>query len=441
MYHIQSSSKVITKTYLYRRFISSTNQYWLLLLLALFLASGLSSSLKAQENSLERLSTAERSDGKGYVVRFHMNQPVDSFEVYQPSVDLIQMTLYGQKLDTTNIDLPEASSVFDEISFYDVPSGIGVDIYITEDKFFTGNAYHDGESDDLLLGLTETDKTELQYVTKDIEPIIWSSFTVTEESLLVGDSELDSVDISGSTYQQTKDKMKFDVVVLDPGHGGHDPGSMGYRNVKEKNIVLDIAKKVGAYIKEYMPGVKVVYTRTDDEFVALEERGSIANRHEGDLFVSIHCNSHTTRQPNGVELYFLGLERSQSALEVMKRENQVVRANNDTEQKELSQEELLVYELANSGYIATSEQIAGMMEYQLDQRAQRHSRGVKQARFVVLYHASMPAVLVETGFISNPSEARYLTSDRGQAYTASAIFRAIRNYKDEYENTHQSKSK
>jgi N-acetylmuramoyl-L-alanine amidase len=115
----------------------------------------------------------------------------------------------------------------------------------------------------------------------------------------------------------------------------------------------------------------------------------------------------------------------------------VVRLNDDDEQKQLSPQELLVYELANSGYIATSEHIAGMIEYQLDERAQRHSRGVKQARFVVLYHASMPAVLVETGFISNPGEARYLTTDYGQSIIASAIFRAVRNYKVEYEKSQQ----
>ncbi|MDZ7682213.1 MAG: N-acetylmuramoyl-L-alanine amidase [Fodinibius sp.] len=399
------------------------------------------STTSAQQNSLDKVTIAERSDGKGHVFRFHMNQPVDSFEVYQPSVDLIQMTLYGQKLDTTDIALPNGSKIFDEISFYDVPAGIGVDIYITENKFYDGRAYHDGASDDLLLGLTETQKTELQYLTKDMDPIIWSSFTVSEESLLVGNSGFEGQPASNTSYEKTKDKMEFDVVVLDPGHGGHDPGSVGYRGVQEKKIVLDIAQKVGDYIEKYMPGVKVVYTRNDDEFIALEERGSIANRHEGDLFVSIHCNSHDTRQPHGTELFFLGLERSKTALEVMKRENRVVRPNNDTQQKELSQEELLVYELANSGYIATSERIAGMMEYQLDKRAQRHSRGVKQGRFVVLYHASMPAVLVETGFISNPSEARYLTSDRGKSYIASAIFRAIRNYKEDYTNTQKSKSK
>ncbi|WP_217988402.1 N-acetylmuramoyl-L-alanine amidase family protein [Aliifodinibius salipaludis] len=393
------------------------------------MSCGISQPLQAQNNSLQMVTTAERSDGKGQVIRFHLNQPVDSFQVYQPDVDLIQMTLYQDNIDTADIQLPNISSAFDEISFYDIPSGIGIDIYITEDKFYDGKAYHDGNSDDLLLGLTELDKTELEYLTKDTEPIIWSSFTITEKNLLEGNGD-DGNTAENTDYDQTRNKMKFDVVVIDPGHGGHDPGSIGHRNVKEKDIVLDISKKVGDYINEYMPNVKVVYTRETDKFIELEERGSIANEAEGDLFISIHCNSHTSHQPYGTELYFLGLERSESALEVMKRENKVVRANNDTEQRELSQEELLVYELANSSYIAASEQIAGMMEYQFDERAQRHSRGVKQGRFVVLYHASMPAVLIETGFISNPSEARYLTSDRGQTYIASAIFRAIRNFKE-----------
>lgn len=416
-------------------------QFWFRLTLISLLIWGFTSTLQAQENTLKQVTTAVRSDGKGQVVRFHLSEPVDSFEVYQPSVDLIQMTLYDQEIDTTDVGLVNISSALDEISFYDVPAGIGVDLYITEGKYYNGKAYHDGNSNDLLLGLTKTDKTELQYLTKDMEPIIWSSFTITEESLLMGNADLDTTFSENREYEQARDKLKFDVIVLDPGHGGHDPGSIGYRNVKEKKIVLEIAKKVGGYINEYLPDVKVVYTRESDKFIELEERGTIANKAQGDLFVSIHCNSHSTRQPYGTELYFLGLERTESALEVMKRENQVVRADNDTEQKELSQEELLVYELANSGYIATSERIAGMIEYQFDERAQRRSRGVKQGRFVVLYHASMPAVLIETGFISNPGEARYLTSDRGQSYIASAIFRAIRNYKEDYEKSRHSKSK
>lgn len=400
--------------------------------------------LQAQENTLERLSIAQRSDGKGHVIRFHLKQPVDSFEVYQPDVDLIQMTLHSENIDTSDIQLPSESSIFDEISFYDIPQGIGVDIYITRDKYFDGKAYNDARSNDLLLALTKTDKVDLEYVTRDLEPLIWSRMTMTAESLLVEDGTTNSINTNAqqdNSYSTFKNKMKFDVVVIDPGHGGHDPGSIGYKNVKEKNIVLKIAKKLGGYINEYLPDVKVVYTRKTDKFVDLEERGSIANRAEGDLFVSIHCNAHYTRQAYGTDVFFLGLEKSQTALEVMKRENRVVRADNDTEQKKLSQEELLIYELANSGYIASSERIAGMIEHQFDDRAQRHSRGVKQARFVVLYHASMPAVLLETGFISNPSEARYLSSDHGQSIIASAIFRAIRNYKEDYEKSQQLNTK
>lgn len=412
-------------------------------MLSLFFLLGSALPLLAQDdNPLDQVSTAERSDGKGYVIRFHMDQPVDSFEVYQPGVDLIQMSLYSEEIDTSDIYLPKKSNVFDEISFYDIPDGIGVDIYITRDKYFEGTAYHDANSEDLLLALTRTDKIELEYVTKDLEPIIWSRLTMNAQNMLVENEQSDTSfsDTDGS-YQRSKDKMRFDVVVLDPGHGGHDPGSVGYKNVKEKDIVLDIAKKVGGYINEYLPDVKVVYTRDDDTFIGLEERGSIANDAEGDLFVSLHANAFSSRRPHGTEVYFLGLEKSESALEVMKQENKVVRPNNETEQKELTQEELLIYELANTGYIASSERIAGMMEHQFDERAQRRSRGVKQARFVVLYHASMPAVLVETGFISNPSEARYLTSDYGQSIIASAIFRAIRNYKEEYEKSQHFNTK
>lgn len=421
-------------------FSSIFRKFWSLFLAFLFLSCSLPMLGNAQDNPLKKVTTAERSDGKGQVIRFNLEEPVDSFEVYQPDLDLIQMTLYQENIDTADIKLPDISSAFDEISFYDIPDGIGVDIYITEDKYYSGNAYHDGTSNDLLLGLTETEKTELEYLTEETEPIIWSSFTITEKNLLEGEGESEEPTTDGG-YTQTRNKMKFDVVVIDPGHGGHDPGSIGYRNVKEKDIVLDIAKKVGNYINEHLPEVEVVYTRETDEFVELEERGSIANDAEGDLFISIHCNSHSSRQAYGTELYFLGLERSESALEVMRRENKVVRSNNDIEQQELSQEELLVYELANSSYIANSEQIAGMMDYQFDERAQRHSRGVKQGRFVVLYHASMPAVLIETGFISNPGEARYLTSERGQAYMASAIFRSIRNFKEKSENGNNSTSK
>jgi N-acetylmuramoyl-L-alanine amidase len=402
----------------------------------------MSQAQKAQEsteNSLSRVSTAARSDGQGYVVRFHLSQKADSFQVYQPEPHLVQFALFGPEMNPDNIRITTDSPAFSDVTFDKIPNGLGVNVSLRKEEFLSSSAYRDGQSDDILLGLTSTEQQTLADRTGELEPVSWSQ---NEAPAFLAAEEQDTNSRSQNTsYNNVRDKMKFDVVVLDPGHGGHDTGAMGHGGIREKDIVLDISKKVGKYIEDNMPGVKVVYTRNDDSFIELEERGSIANRHEGDLFVSIHCNAARSRQAHGSEVYFLGLERSKTALEVMKRENKVVRANDDVEQKKLSQEELLIYELANSGYISTSESIAGMLEHQFDDRAQRRSRGVKQARFVVLYHASMPAVLVETGFISNPDEGRYLTTEHGQNIMASAIFRAIRDYKEKSEKTQHVKTR
>lgn len=408
---------------------------WLCLLLIFCFIPG----LFAQNNSLNRISTAERSDGKGYVVRFHMDEQVDSSRVYQPTTDLIQMTLYGENIDTTGIERVFTNEVYDHVSFYDLPFGIGVDFYINPDQYFRAETYPDGQSNDLLLGLTHTDKSDLEFLTDGLEPVMWTQYSVNEESLLVGGGtngespQIVDVSAPDETYTRVKDKLKFDVIVIDAGHGGHDPGSEGYKGIKEKNIVLQIAKKIGGYINEYIPDVKVVYTRDDDTYYDLHERGSIANKAEGDLFVSIHANKHFTRHAHGTETYFLGPARTDSALQIMQRENTIINPDDREEILEVSKDQLVIYELTNSGYMETSQKIAGMIEHQFDERAQRRSRGVKQAPFVVLYAASMPSILVETGFISNPSEARYLTSDYGQSIIASAIFRAIRNYKEQYE--------
>lgn len=388
----------------------------------------------AQENRLNRISASERSDGMGHVIRFHLSQEADSFMVFQPEADLIQMALYGQDLDTSDVEMDGIREVFDEVSLHRIPSGIGVDVYIPRERTYRADAYPDRGSEDLLLAFTESSAGEVREMAEGRQPVIWSRATVRTENLLARD---DSSDLPlDETYEQMKDKIKFDRVVIDAGHGGWEPGSVGYRGIKEKDITLAIARKIGEYIRqsEQMKEVEVIFTREDDSYVELEERGSIANQAEGDLFVSIHCNASASRQAHGTESYFLGMARSESALETMKRENSVVNMENGENREELTSEELLTYELLNSGYIASSEKLAGMMQDQFKNRAQRRSRGVKQAGFIVLYHASMPAVLIETGFISNPSEARYLTTDYGQSIVASAIFRAIRNYKVEYEN-------
>lgn len=405
-----------------------------ILLIAIFLSTA---SVLWAQTDLERISTAERSDGEGFVIRYHFSQPVDSFRVIQPESDLVQLMIYSGEIDTTDIRIAESSDIFRSFQLHKLPSGYGMDIELGEGYFFYADAYHDRNSSDLLLGLTETSEDEVNLLTENISPLPWNQYANQdqpgEENLAISNTGRQD-----ESYMRIHDNLTFDTVVIDAGHGGKDPGSIGHNGLREKDVTLAVALKVGEYIEKNLPEVDVVYTRDDDRFLELEERGSVANRSRGDLFVSIHANAFSNRNARGSEVYFMGLARSESALEVMKRENSVVHLESGNGVEELTEEDLLIYELANAGNLTISEQIAEKLEYQFRERAQRRSRGVKQAQFVVLYHASMPALLVEMGFLTNPNEAKFLSSEYGQAIIASAIFRAIRDYKVEYERSHNS---
>jgi len=381
---------------------------------------------------IERISFTPRSDGLGYVIRFHHSTRLDSFKIIQPASDLIQLELFHPEMDTVGIGFPNFDEDIQEIRLYELENSYGVDIYLGQQLQVTSRAYPDMQSQDLLVALSYASPREVELFTQQFLAKNWY-LSVNPDDALDITSPLPSADLEEG-YSEVKDKLKFDTIIIDPGHGGHDPGNIGYRKVKEKDVVLAISKKLGAYIEEYLPDVKVIYTREDDRYVDLEERGSIANRVEGDLFVSIHADGWTSSSVYGSSVFFLGLHRSRESFEVMKRENSVFNTHQD-ELFNLTEEDLLIYELAHSGYIATSERIAYMVEEQFRTRANRKSRGVKQAGFVVLYQASMPALLIETGFLTNPAEQRFLSSDYGQSIIASAIFRAIRDYKVEYEKT------
>lgn len=399
-----------------------------------FVFSLVSSSATAQTH-LNRISKAERSDGLGYVIRYHLTEAVDSFTVIQPAPDLIQMELYGSNIDTSGIKMPNQSGKIQEVRLYELENSFGVDIYLDSAVFVKSNAYPDQNSADILLALTKATEHEVDIFTQQFIARNWYLNINPDDALKIAPVSIEVV--PGNNYNSVRDKLKFDTIVIDPGHGGKDPGNVGYRKIKEKDVVLAISLKLGEYINEFLPDVKVVYTRDDDTFIDLYDRGPIANRAEGDLFVSIHADSWTSSSVRGTTAFFLGLHRSESSLEVMKRENTVFN-NDQREVKELSEDDLLIYELAHSGYINTSERIATMIDHQFANRAGRKSRGVKQAGFVVLYEASMPSILVETGFLTNPSEQRFLSSDYGQSIIASAIFRAIRDYKEEYEKSFSS---
>lgn len=390
----------------------------------------LSSAPVIAQTHLERISNSARSDGLGYVVRYHLTAPVDSFEVIQPAPDLIQMVLFAGDIDTSGVILPEKSAKLKEVRLYELDYGYGVDIYLSEDAYYLSNAYEDLNGKHVLLSLTETSKEEAERFSQQFLARNWYREIIPDDALDVSGPEVPQLNPFDDAYNNVKNKLRFDRIVIDPGHGEWDPGSIGFKGAKEKEITLAVAKKLGNYIEQNLPGVEVIYTRKDDTYMGLSELGHIANVSQGDLFVSIHCNSFSNQYISGTEVYFLGLHKNKAAFEVMKRENSVFKNEVDVE---LSEEDLLVYELAHSGYISTSEKIASLIDDQFKTRAQRKSRGVKQAGFQVLYEASMPAVLVELGYISNPAEQRFLTSDYGQSIMASAIYRAIRDYKEEHE--------
>lgn len=381
---------------------------------------------------LDRISVHERSDGKGHVFRYHLTEEVDSFGVSQPSPDLIQFMLYSQDLDTLDFTHPQEAKIYNHIDYHKNLEGFGVDIFLSEETFMKATAYPDRNGNDMLLALEYTSEEEVKQIANRTDFIYWFDF---EQS-----PSTEFVYAEDNAIVPLREGKEFNTIVIDAGHGGHDPGSMNRSmGLKEKDIALEVALRVGDYIKEHIPEMEVIYTRDDDTFVELEDRGLIATRAKADLFLSIHLNAVRDQRAYGSEVFFLGMHRSESALEIMKRENSVVNLEENGGRVELTEEELLIYELANAGNIAVSERIASMIENQFRNRAQRKSRGVKQAGLMALWHASTPAVLVELGFISNPNEARYMNSEYGQTILASAIFRAIRDFKQEYDRSiHQN---
>lgn len=239
------------------------------------------------------------------------------------------------------------------------------------------------------------------------------------------------IDGHGSkTNPPRKDKF---IVVLDAGHGGHDPGKTTKSGLKEKDIALKITLDVGRRL-ENDPNIKVIYTRDKDVFVDLKERGAIANRIKADLFVSIHCNAHSS-QASGAETYVLGLHRNETNFEVAKAENSAIFLEANYEEKYAqydvnSPESIIGLTLMQEEYLDQSIYLAGLIQDSFRQKLNRHDRSVKQAGFIVLHQTVMPSVLVETGFITNTSEGRFLSSSKGQESIASSIAEAIVDYRE-----------
>lgn len=224
------------------------------------------------------------------------------------------------------------------------------------------------------------------------------------------------------------------IVVIDPGHGGNDPGAIGTRG-KEKNINLNVARKLGRLIEDNCNDTKVVYTRKSDIFVPLHRRAEIANNAKANLFISIHTNAVAKKNSyvKGTETYTLGLHRTEENLEVAKKENSVILIEDDYKQRYAgfnpnSSESYIIFEFMQDKNMSQSVNFATLIQQNF-KGYNRTDKGVHQAGFLVLRETSMPSVLIELGYISNPSEETYLLSDKGTTDLANAIYRAFINYK------------
>lgn len=415
------------------RFCRSRRASLLVPILALWILG-----LYAPDKTLvERISFSETGEGDGYVMRIHAEDMIRAY--WSPEVHdarIVEFRLFDVEL-SESFEQDAPVELIEEVEVDREGEFLIFRLHLASDGELDVAAYRDRHSNDVLLSLRAVEPAGESLETAP--PVAEAGPSDPGAEPPVGEEEsgdLESRPQPGEAPDMVRgsgDRWRLDTIVIDAGHGGHDAGAMAH-GVREKDVTLAVALQLGAYIEEEFDEVDVVYTREDDSFVELEERGHIANEAGGKLFISIHANSAGNRAAQGAETWFLGPARTEDARRVMERENRVIQLEDNPERyDDFYDENLVVQAMAQSAYLRNSEVLGDLVQKQFAERVHRTNRGVKQSEFIVLWAASMPAVLVELGFLSNPNEARFLSGEQGQAYMASAIFRAVRDYKEQYD--------
>ena len=362
---------------------------------------------------IERVSFTRSADGRTIVARVHTSERVRAYSVDQEGDD-VELVVYEAHL-ARRVQRGSAQS---PVQNYRLEAGDGrVTLRFDVDPSATVRAYPDRDSDDLLIAFSASA----------------ASGTVTPTVSPRGPEPRAPIVPTSTAVSGDAERWRLDTIVLDAGHGDHDHGARA-NGTSDKEVSLAAVLRLGRMIQRELPGVRVVYTRDDDTFVPRRERGRIANREGGKLFISIHANAAANTSAYGTETFFLALRGDPSAREVMARENATVEAETDPDLYESHDDGAgdILQAMALSAYREESQTFARLVEREFSTSGRR-SRGVKQANFDVLWAASMPAVLIETGFITNREEAQLLKSDDGRERTARAIFNAVRAYKEVYE--------
>jgi N-acetylmuramoyl-L-alanine amidase len=351
----------------------------------------------------------------GMLIRIPAAKPLPEYESWLRQDGWLYVTIADANADVKKINALKPSGLVRRIVAIQSPGSVQLTFRLSG-KIAASEIIKDANSNDLLVAIR----------------------TPGAEDKLLLESKRREV-LAG--IENARKRYNLDVIVIDPGHGGKEPGSIGITGTKEKDITLGIGLRLGKLIEQNLKGVKVVYTRKDDSFVELFRRGQIANEADGKLFISIHGNSLPKKRGNervrGFEVYLLRPGRTEEAIEIAERENAVIKFEEGYEEryKELTEENFILVSMAQSAYLKASEVFADIAQQEMEKRLSIPNRGVKQAGFYVLVGASMPKVLVETAYLSNREDEKFLRSAAGQQKIAEALYHAIARYKDEYEKT------
>ena len=352
----------------------------------------------------------------GSLITVLANKKLGDIETWLKPDGWLFVTITGVTADTIALNGTKSSEVVKKVLTFQSPTSVQLTFRVTPDVV-QAEAINDPASNNLFISLrirSESERKELEK--KKQETVKYNR-------------------------EHKRDRWKLDVIVIDAGHGGRDPGTVGVVGTHEKDITLSVALKLGKLIEKNLKDVRVVYTRTADRFVELYRRPQIANEAAGKLFVSLHCNAlpHKPSSMNGFEIYLLRPNRSEEAVSIASRENAVIQMEEGYEKRyqELTEERFIIETMAQSAYMKYSEQFAECAIGSMAKNLRIKNSGVKQAGFYVLVGASMPNVLVELGYLSNRKEEQFLRSKDGQRKIAEALFKGVKEYKRKYEQALQ----
>jgi N-acetylmuramoyl-L-alanine amidase len=357
----------------------------------------------------------------GYLLTIQASRKLDNFEAFLSADGWLYLTVTDAIADTLALSRFKPNDAIRRLQVYQYPTSVQLTFKVSSD-IVQVDPIVDQQTNNVLLALHS------------------------KAALEKAEREKRQLDQMQDKLQRARTRASLDVIVIDAGHGGKDPGTIGVAGTREKDVTLAVALKLGRILEKELKDVKVVYTRKTDVFVELGERAKIANRENGKLFISIHCNS-AKRKPsaaNGFEIYIIKPEKTTSAIrsaegsqDVADRENKVIEYEEGYEaryQEVTNEESFILLTMRQSAFARHSEDFAEKASEAMANLLKIQNSGVRQAGFYVLVYASMPNVLVETGYLSNRAEEKVLRSADGQKKIAEALLKGIVSFKKAYED-------